>query len=137
MSADFVSINVFRDSLESLCKKEKYGYSSCIKDIENVFKDLTFDQIWDLHTRLIENGDVRVIKVRIPNSGQNLSKSDGFRLIILCNKKYKHIALLNVYAKRGKLAQLDQAKEQTKYQVSCYAKNLKESSLVVYKLGEE
>lgn len=42
-----------------------------------------------------------VIKFRIPNSGQNTSKRDGFRLIYLVHKQKEEVVFLYVYPKRG------------------------------------
>ncbi|WP_280751146.1 MULTISPECIES: hypothetical protein [unclassified Parabacteroides] len=41
------------------------------------------------------------MKLRLPNSGQNLSKANGFRLIYLIHKEKKSIILLDIYPKRG------------------------------------
>ena len=87
MPPSFYSISIFRDSLESLCRKDKNGYTSCSEDICNHFRVVSFNDIWEMQTRLKDNGDFRVIKIRVQNSLQNLSSADGFRLIICCNRK--------------------------------------------------
>lgn len=130
MDCSFYSIETFRSSIEQLCKKEKDGYHLCKTDICNLFKDLTFQDIWEKNYLIRDLNDIRVIKIRIPNSFQNLSSADGFRLIICCNKKYKSVNLLNIYPKRGKLAQMDQPPSEYKSQLVEYAECLKSSSLI-------
>ena len=86
--------------------------------------------------RLKDLGEIRVLKIRIPNSHQNLSSSNGWRLIVCCHKKYECIALLNIYPKRGKGSQLDQSPEETKNQLREYLANRTDNTLVEYKLFE-
>lgn len=117
MPCCFNSISTFRDSLEKLCNKKRDGYTTCQKDICELLGPRTFDEIWEMNTRLKDNGDIRILKIRVQNSGQSLSSSDGFRLIVMCNRKHKTITFLNVYPKKGKHGMLDQGREETKRQV--------------------
>jgi hypothetical protein len=90
-----------------------------------------------MKTRLRDLGDVRVIKIRVQNSHQNLSSADGFRLIICCNRKYRTVAFLNVYAKRGKLGQLDQSKEEYKQQLRDYSICFKSKTFIKHNIHQE
>lgn len=92
MPISFLSISTFKNEVKNLCKKEKNGYHFCKQDICNKFKYMSFDDIWEMATRMRESGDVRLIKVRIPNSILNLSASDGFRVIMCCNKTIMLVA---------------------------------------------
>lgn len=74
-------------------------------------------------------------KLRVQNSFQNLSSADGFRLVICCNAKYRTVTFLNVYAKRGKLALLDQPKEEYKRQLKVYLEDLKGKKLVQHDIA--
>ncbi len=125
----FYSIFIFRDSIGNLCKKEKDGYHSCRNDICDLLKSRSFDEIWAMNTLLREMPGIRLIKLRVKNSFQNISSADGFRLIICCNRKYQTVTFLNVYAKRGKLAMMDQSKEEYKRQLKIYLEDLKNSNL--------
>lgn len=137
MDCSFFSISTFRNSLEKLCRKERDGYHLCKSDICNLFKDLTFQDIWAINYLIRDLNDIRIIKLRIPNSFQNLSSADGFRLIICCSRKYKTVNLLNIYPKRGKLAQMDQTPFEYKRQLKEYAELLKSSSLVEHDIVKE
>jgi hypothetical protein len=120
MQPDYFSIAIFRNALEGLCRKEKFGYISCIKDICDFFHGKNFEEVWSMNTRLREIENIRLIKIRLQNSQQHLSSADGFRLIICSNKKDQSVCFLNIYPKRGKLGQLDQGKEAYKIQLKAY-----------------
>jgi hypothetical protein len=87
-----------------------------------------------MNFRLRDLDSIRLIKLRVQNSFQNLSKSDGFRLIICCNKKYETVTFLNIYPKRGKLAQIDQSKEEYKSQLRNYFSEFKNDELVQHNI---
>ena len=137
MPVSFHSISTFRDSLENLCRKEKNGYHSCKKDICNQLNNQSFDNIWEMNFRVKDLDNIRVIKIRVQNSFQNLSSADGFRLIVCCNKKQQTVAFLNIYPKRGKLAQLDQSKEEFKRQLKTYLSALQNKQLVQHDINNE
>jgi hypothetical protein len=134
MSASFYSISTFRNSLENICRREKYGYHTCKKDICELLKKFSFEDIWEMNFRVRDLDNIRVIKIRVQNSLQNLSSSDGFRVIICCNKNHKTITFLNLYPKRGKLGQLDQSKEEYKQQLKIYLQAFKDKQLVQHNI---
>lgn len=137
MSVSFHSISTFRDSLENLCRKEKNGYHSCKKDICDLLKNFSFDDIWELNYRVKDLDNIRIIKIRVQNSFQNLSSADGYRLIVCCNKKYQTVAFLNIYPKRGKFGQLDQSKEDFKRQLKTYLSAQQTKHLVDHDINNE
>lgn len=136
MDCSFYSITTFRNSVEQLCRKEKDGYHLCKIDICSTFKDLSFDDIWAKNYLIKDLNDIRIIKIRVPNSFLNLSSADGFRIIICCNRKYKTINLLNIYPKRGRLAQMDQPSSEYKRQLKEYADLLKSNKLVNHDISK-
>ena len=137
MPVFFHSISTFRTSLENLCRKEKNGYQSCKKDVCDLLKGLTFDDIWELNYRVKDLDNIRIIKIRIQNSFQNLSSADGFRLIVCCNRKYQTVAFLNIYPKRGKLSQFDQSKEEFKRQLKTYLSAFQDKQLIDHDINNE
>jgi hypothetical protein len=137
MPVSFHSISTFRDSLERLCRREKDGYHSCKKDITALFLGLSFDDIWEMNFRVRDLDNIRVIKIRVQNSSQNLSSADGFRLIVCCNRKTQTVAFLNVYPKRGKLGQLDQSKEEFKRQLKTYLSAQQNNELVEHDINRD
>lgn len=133
------SIPSFWNSKEKLTKKQKDGYALLCQDIYNSLRDLTIDQIYSLPdmVRLSSDGVFRVNKVRIPNSTTNESKRDGYRLVILVNKKLNHIAFLNVYPKKGKYGREDQEDWEYEKQIQIYQEQLKSSKLAKIKNTKE
>ena len=53
------------------------------------------------------NDDSIVIKLRMPDKKQRLSKADGYRLIYMVMKRVPMVVQLDVYPKRGPSQQLD------------------------------
>lgn len=137
MSPSFYSIPTFRNSLVLLCRKEKNGYHSCKKDICDLLKGLSFDDIWVMNFRIRDMDSIRVIKIRVKNSFLNLSSADGFRLIVCCNKKNNAVALLNIYPKRGKLGIANQSKDEFMRQLKMYITDKKNNSLVKHNIFKE
>jgi hypothetical protein len=130
------SISIFRASLANLSKKEKYGYHLCAQDICRLFAEKSFEDVWEMNYRVKDLNDIRIIKIRIPNSFQNLSSADGFRLIVCCIKKSKTIILLNIHPKRGKLAMLDQSPADYKIQLSRAIEELLNKSVKQHDIHE-
>lgn len=137
MPPSFNSITTFRNSIGRACRKEKDGYHSCRKDICGLLKDHSFDEIWSMKYLVRDLDNIRVIKIRVQNSLQNLSSSDGFRLIVCCNKKYQSVTFLNIYPKRGKHGQLDQSKDEFKRQLQSYLTSFKNNELVQHDITKE
>ncbi len=101
------STTSFRTSVLELTKKSKYGYTSVISDICKALNAMPDSVMRDTNDRIKQYDDFRIVKLRIPNSGQKLSKSDGFRLIYWVSTKKDNLVLLKVYPKRGALSRID------------------------------
>ena len=99
----YYSISAFREALNKLLKKPKDGYTSVVNDICNDFKEKTIDEIRNNRDMVFDDKTYRIVKLRLPNSLQKLSKSNGFRLIYYVNKKKDEVVFLYVYPKRGNL----------------------------------
>jgi hypothetical protein len=130
-----VSTSTFRDSLKLICKRPENGYSSCCHDICDELINKSIDDVFVMNFLIREIGEIRIIKIRIQNSEQNLSKANGFRLIVLCNKKYDEVTLLKVYPKRGKYGQSDLQKSEYKFLLKSYAEEKKAKNLVVHNIN--
>ena len=89
---NFYTSSTFRKCLEDLLKKRKEGYSSVSADICKALHDMPDNILRGTNERIIQTQNFRIVKLRVPNSGQRLSKSDGFRLIYI---------VLRVFPKRG------------------------------------
>lgn len=103
----FYTSSTFRRNLESLTKKSRDGYMSVVTDICNAMKEMPDDILRDTNDRVRQLPDYRIVKLRLPNSGQNLSRSNGFRLIYWVSLLTDDIVLLSIYPKRGPQSAVD------------------------------
>ena len=74
---------------------------SVVKDICKALLSMEPNIIRDTNDRIKQFEDFRVVKLRLPNSGQHLSRPDGFRLIYYVSLISDDVALLRIYPKRG------------------------------------
>lgn len=93
--------STFRETLDGLLKKRKEGYTSVSMDISQALNDMPDNILRDTNERIIQTPSYRIVKLRVANSRQRLSKADGFRLIYLVSLVSDDIVLLRVYPKRG------------------------------------
>ena len=103
----FVSITSFRKRLAALLKVKRGVYAGVVSEICQAFKDATIEQIRQNRDMILMNNDAVVIKLRMPDKKQKLSKSDGYRIIYLVMKQIPLVVLLDIYPKRGPSQQLD------------------------------
>ena len=103
----FLSISSFRIRLSALLKVKRGVYSGVTDEICLAFKDATIEQIRQNRDMILLSNEAVVIKLRLPDKRQRLSKSDGYRLIYMVLKQLPVVVLLDIYPKRGPSQQLD------------------------------
>ena len=103
----FVSISSFRSRLDSLLKVKRSVYAGVPGAICDSFKDASIEEIRQNRDMVLLNDDSIVIKLRMPDKKQRLSKADGYRLIYMVMKRVPMVVQLDVYPKRGPSQQLD------------------------------
>jgi len=104
---NFASVTTFRTRLAALLKVKRGVYAAVPEEICNAFKNATIEEIRQNRDMVLLNNDAVVIKLRLPDKKQHLSKADGYRLIYLVLKEKSVVILLDVYPKRGPSQQLD------------------------------
>lgn len=104
---NFASVTTFRTRLSALLKVKRGVYAAVPDEICIAFKNATIEQIRQNRDMVLLNNDAVVIKLRLPDKKQHLSKADGYRLIYLELKEKSVVILLDVYPKRGPSQQLD------------------------------
>lgn len=104
---NFASVTSFRMRLSALLKVKRGVYAAVPDEICIAFKNATIEQIRQNRDMVLLNNDAVVIKLRLPDKKQHLSKADGYRLIYLVLKEKSVVILLDVYPKRGPSQQLD------------------------------
>ena len=110
----FKTISSFRSRLSGLLKVRRKVYANVENEIRREFTEKSIDQIRQNNDMVLLEGDVIVIKLRLPDKKQRLSRKDGFRLIYLVSKTDEIVVFLDIYPKNGPLQQLDIADEQLK-----------------------
>lgn len=102
----YFSITTFRNRIASLLKVKRGVYANVTSEINKEFKGKTIEQIRQSRDMILCENDVTVIKLRLPDKRQKLSRRDGYRLIYLVSKTQETVILLDIYPKNGPLQQL-------------------------------
>lgn len=97
----FYTISTFRETLSNLMKRPRDGYVSVVKDICSNLQKMNDNALRDTNDRVKQFPKFRIVKLRLPNSGQHLSRPDGFRLIYMVSLVSDYAVLMRVYPKRG------------------------------------
>ena len=97
----FYTTTTFRKNISDLTKKTKDGYQTVLTDIRKVLSSMPDNNLRNTNGRVFQTDQFMIIKLRLPNTGQSLSKSNGFRLIYLALLSKDEVTLLSAYPKRG------------------------------------
>ena len=103
----FISITSFRERLSALLKIKRAVYGGVTSEICNAFKNASIENIRSNRDMILMDNESVVIKLRLPDKKQQLSKSDGYRLIYMVMKHVEVVVFLDIYPKRGPMQQLD------------------------------
>ena len=128
----FKTISSFRSRLSGLLKVRRKVYANVENEIRREFTEKSIDQIRQNNDMVLLEGDVIVIKLRLPDKKQRLSRKDGFRLIYLVSKTDEIVVFLDIYPKNGPLQQRDIADEQLKCLVRSFILEAQTASLENY-----
>ena len=120
--SSFKTISYFRERLQVLTEYKRGVYAGVEDEIKKVFKGISIDQIRQNRDMILMQSDAIVIKLRLPDHRQRLSKKDGYRLIYLVSLIEESVAFLDIYPKRGPLQQLDISDEELIRLLSMYVK---------------
>lgn len=103
----FKTINSFRSRLSGLLNVRRKVYANVENEIKREFAGKLIEQIRQNNDMILLEGDSIIIKLRLPDKKQHLSRKDGYRLIYLVSKTDKIVVFLDIYPKNGPLQQLD------------------------------
>lgn len=103
----FISITSFRERLSALLKIKRAVYGGVASEISNAFKNAPIEQIRSNRDMILMDNESVVIKLRLPDKKQRLSKSEGYRLIYMVMKHVEVVVFLDIYPKKGPMQQLD------------------------------
>lgn len=102
-----LSISNFLTRVRSLLDVKKGVYKGVTAEIENAFKGKDIDEIRRNRDMILQQDGWNIIKLRLQDKKQHLSKRDGYRLIYLVSMTEEKIILLDIYPKNGPSQQLD------------------------------
>lgn len=104
-----MTISYFRERLADLLKVKKGVYSTAEDEIRREFHAKPIEEIRINNDMVLMEGNMVIIKLRLPDKKHRLAKKDGFRLIYLVSKVVPAVAFLDIYPKNGPLQQLDES----------------------------
>ena len=103
----YKSITNFRERLRSLVTYKRDVYVGALAEVKSAFKGASIEQVRSNRDMILMQSDALVVKLRLPDKRQRLSRANGYRLIYLVSLVEERVALLDIYPKRGPLQQLD------------------------------
>ena len=83
---------------------------------------------------ILFTADEIVIKLRLPDKKQRLSKKDGYRLIYLVSKISETVVFLDIYPKNGPSQQLDISDKDLAILLEKFAEEEQNRSLIDYEI---
>lgn len=105
----FATISYFRERLLDLLKVKKGVYSTVEDEIRREFLAKPIEEIRINNDMVLMEGDMVIIKLRLPDKKHRLARKDGFRLVYMVSKIVPMVAFLDIYPKNGPLQQLNES----------------------------
>lgn len=103
----FHSITSFRKRLAELLKVRRNVYCGVADEIKNEFQNKSINDIRQNRDMILAEGELVVLKLRLPDKRQKLSRKDAYRLIYLVSKKEEIVVFLDIYPKNGPLQKIN------------------------------
>lgn len=128
----FKTISSFRSRLAALLKVKRKVYANVENEINREFAGKPIEQIRQNNDMILLEGDLVVVKLRLPDKKQHLSRKDGFRLIYLVSKTDEIVVFLDIYPKNGPLQQLDIADNDLKLLLKKFIEEAQSNNLLNY-----
>lgn len=102
----FYATSSFIGRVKRLKKVRRGVYSSVEEDVKAAFSGQDIESVRANRDMILMVDQLLVIKLRLPDSSQRLSKKDGYRLIYLVSKISETVVFLDIYPKNGPEQQL-------------------------------
>lgn len=128
----FKTISSFRSRLAALLKVKRKVYANVENEINREFAGKPIEQIRQNNDMILLEGDLVVVKLRLPDKKQHLSRKDGFRLIYLVSKTDEIVVFLDIYPMNGPLQQLDIADNDLKSLLKEFIEEAQSNNLLDY-----
>lgn len=131
----FLTISNFRKRIENLLKIKKGVYQNINIEIAREFKGKSIEDIRKNRDMILMANEFILIKLRLPDKKQRLSKKDGYRLIYLVSKTKENVVFLDVYPKNGPSQQLDISDNDLALLLDQFAMEATDGSLMHYHMN--
>jgi len=131
----FVSISTFRAALDALQKVRRGVYAGVAMEICKAFQNVSIEQIRANRDMILMDNDSIVIKLRLPDRKQRLSRADGYRLIYMVMKNVPIVVFLNVYPKRGPKQKLDLEEHELEVLLNAFATEFNSQQIVIHDIN--
>lgn len=128
----FYTITSFREALSELLKVRKNVYAGVEKEICREFKGCPIENIRNNRDMVLIEEEWVIIKLRLPDKKQRLSKKDGYRLIYLVSKQTDDVTFLTIYPKNGPSQRISVPKDELKSLLSQYLSEALSGTLQPY-----
>lgn len=97
----YFSISTFRKHLKGLLDVKRNVYAGVEDELRREFADTSIEGIRQNRDMILADAESSVIKLRLPDKRQRLSKSNGYRLIYLVSKVNPVVVFMDIYPKNG------------------------------------
>ena len=131
---EFFSISIFRSDLANLMKVRKNVYGGIVSEIEKEFRGKSISEIRQNRDMILMEEDAVLIKLRLPDKKQRLSKKDGYRLLYLVAKERDVVTFLSVYPKNGPAQKLSVSIDELKHILKVFVSESIEGKILPYQL---
>ena len=118
--------------MAALLKVKRKVYANVENEINRECAGKPIEQIRQNNDMILLEGDLVVVKLRLPDKKQHLSRKDGFRLIYLVSKTDEIVVFLDIYPKNGPLQQLDIADNDLKSLLKEFIEEAQSNNLLDY-----
>lgn len=129
---NYKTISTFRSHLSRLLKVKRHVYTNVENEIQREFSGKPIEQVRQNNDMILLEGELIIIKLRLPDKKQHLSRKDGFRLIYLVSKTDEIVVFLDIYPKNGPLQQLDIADNDLKSLLKEFIEEAQSNNLLDY-----
>ena len=130
-----MSISTFRAALDALQKVRRGVYAGVAMEICKAFQNVSIEQIRANRDMILMDNDSIVIKLRLPDRKQRLSRADGYRLIYMVMKNVPIVVFLNVYPKRGPKQKLDLEEHELEALLNAFATEFNNQQIVIHDIN--
>lgn len=130
----FFSISYFRNRIDALLKVKRGIYKNIHSEIVREFKEKSIEDIRNNRDMILLTDNNIIIKLRLPDKKQRLSKKDGYRLVYLVSKTKDTIVFLDIYPKNGPSQQLDISDRELVHLLEIFTEETFSKTLLDYKM---